>query len=465
MMLLFLSFALASPAVQTRPPLELTQGEQRIIRVKGLVKYSLGTPGLVRATVPPNRDHEAILIKGLKPGSTDLWVWKSDGESEVRTLLVRPPPRLGQAPDWQRALARLEEVEVYLTANTAVLQGTVQTVQEARRIARAKMAFPSQVSDQTEMDPDLATRLEEELSRWLSKSRYAEKLRLESVAGRHRITGHLELAQHRAAVEKAVRSIYPLVDLQLDTLPDDSPTLYFKVQLLEIKKSRLQSLGVSWPESVSTSFVTSLSGIQSLLQLDLALHAMELEGSLRVLSRPEIAVRTPGEAELFAGGELPMRVRGPHNSEMIQWKKFGLTLQLKTSARAGPRVRLEITTEVSHLDESIAIGEVPGLSTNRMKTQVDAEIERPLMLSGLLQEGVRSQAKGLPALRKIPILGALFGSEDFMNNRTELVAILIPYDHPPAPTPMSEFTPPAPVNTAEPPPRLRAARPFGLVLR
>jgi Flp pilus assembly secretin CpaC len=262
------------------------------------------------------------------------------------------------------------------------------------------------------------------------------------------------------------RSLYPLIELYLDSLPDDSPTLYFKVQLLEMKKSRLQRLGVSWPDALSTSsFTTHLSGIRSPSELEFTLHALELEGSLRVLSRPEIAVRTPGEAELFAGGELPLRVRSRFG-EQVQWKRFGLTLQLKAAARAGPRVRLEITTEVSHLDESIAVGEVPGLQTNRLKTQVDAEIERPLMLSGLLQEGIRSQAKGLPALRKIPVLGSLFGSEDFMNDRSELVAVLIPYDRPPTPVELPETLHPPNVPEVreetlhEPPPR-----PFGLILR
>jgi type II secretory pathway component GspD/PulD (secretin) len=61
-----------------------------------------------------------------------------------------------------------------------------------------------------------------------------------------------------------------------------------------------------------------------------------------------------------------------------------------------------------------------------MKTQIDARYGKPLLLSGLLQQNVRRQVKGLPLLKDIPILGALFGSEDYLNDRSELVAILVP---------------------------------------
>jgi pilus assembly protein CpaC len=69
-----------------------------------------------------------------------------------------------------------------------------------------------------------------------------------------------------------------------------------------------------------------------------------------------------------------------------------------------------------------------------MNTAVDARYGVPLFLSGLLQQGTRENARGLPLLRQIPVLGALFGSEDYLNERSELVAVLLPgLDPPPAP--------------------------------
>jgi type II secretory pathway component GspD/PulD (secretin) len=57
----------------------------------------------------------------------------------------------------------------------------------------------------------------------------------------------------------------------------------------------------------------------------------------------------------------------------------------------------------------------------------------------LLLQGLRVQARGLPLLRNLPVLGKLFGSEDYLNERSELVAILLPASAPP-PSPFDRLS-------------------------
>jgi len=49
------------------------------------------------------------------------------------------------------------------------------------------------------------------------------------------------------------------------------------------------------------------------------------------------------------------------------------------------------------------------------------------MIAGLIQEDTRRAASGLPWLQKLPVLGALFSSKDFLSNQTELVMIVTAY--------------------------------------
>ncbi len=188
--------------------------------------------------------------------------------------------------------------------------------------------------------------------------------------------------------------------------------------------------------------------------MDLTLQHLEGSGHAKVLSNPELVVRAPGEAELFAGGEIPIQMQNRYYANTT-WKNYGLTLRLKVTQAIGDRVRLDIFTEVSHLDSTLGQDKLPGIQSNRMKTQVDARFGVPLLLSGLLQEGTRRDARGLPFLRKIPVLGSLFGSEDYLNERSELVAILYPHSSPP-PTalPRSQLnprgTPPFPRHWMDP---------------
>jgi pilus assembly protein CpaC len=166
-------------------------------------------------------------------------------------------------------------------------------------------------------------------------------------------------------------------------------------------------------------------------QIDLSVQVMSEKGQLHILSSPELVVRCPGQAELFAGGELPIRQQSRHRDSVI-WKAVGLSLKLDAKEYSGEKVRLNIETELSHLDGTLTNDKIPGVKSNRIKTQVDATMGKPLFLSGLLQEDWRKNIKGLIGLSDIPILGALFGSEDFQNERSELVAILVPSREPPS---------------------------------
>jgi hypothetical protein len=427
----------------------LLAGEQRLLRVPGLTRYSLG--GDAARAHPAPGDPEALLLKGVRPGGGDLWTWNRTGGVERRTIEVQALAASPGPAGLGAALSRLQEVEVYRAGALAVLRGTVRTYTEATRVAALAAAFPAAVRDETALDEALLRRGEEKLTDWLDHAG-RPTLRLERVAGQLWLRGSLPNPGELDAVRAETRARFPLVRLEIETLPDGGPTIYFRVFLLELRKSRFGSFGLTWPDSAQAFQVTT-GAIRDVLGLDVAIRTLEGEGSARVLSKPELAVRAPGEAELFAGGELPIRTK-THFSSNVQWKSYGLTLRLKVTGVAGDRVRLEIMTEVSHLDPAAAADDVPGLQANRLRTQVDARYGTPLLLSGLLQQGLREQARGLPLLRRLPVLGSLFGSEDYLNERSELVAILVPQSAPPRtsspPVPDSLLTrAPAPAAEAQ----------------
>jgi pilus assembly protein CpaC len=161
-----------------------------------------------------------------------------------------------------------------------------------------------------------------------------------------------------------------------------------------------------------------------------SIQALSEKGKVRVLSAPELVVKCPGQAELFAGGELPIHLKN-HYEDKVVWKNIGLSLKLDVKEYNGEKVRLSIETELNHISTEWKIDQIPGVKTNRIKTQVEGTMGKPLLLSGLLEEELRGHTSGLPGLSDIPVLGKLFGSEDYQNNRSELVAILIPYREPP----------------------------------
>lgn len=419
------------PEALERPPVILSQGEQRFIRVPGLKRYSLGS-ALLRVLPAPMEGRDSLLLKAVGVGITDLIVWKADGSSEHRSVEVRSWKK-GPITDIEKRISALNQVEVWITGEpekgkaTYLIQGVVGSEREAVRIGGLLEAYPSLVKSRITLTDSLFRKGERELSAWIEKGKWKDELELVADAESKLLVvrGGLPDPRTRTEVEKTLSRIFPLVTLETDSLPDRDPTIHFKVFLLELRKNKSRALGVDFAGIFPNALKVSSLGVHTALSIEAAINALENDGSARVLSRPELVVRAPGEAELFAGGEVPIETKTSHSSR-VEWKSYGLSLKLKVQAASGKKVRADIQTEVSHLDPKIAIDKIPGLQSNRMKTQVDAVFGQPLLLSGLLQEGIKKTVRGLPFFKDIPVLGLLFGSQDYLEDRSELVAILLP---------------------------------------
>ena len=74
----------------------------------------------------------------------------------------------------------------------------------------------------------------------------------------------------------------------------------------------------------------------------------------------------------------------------------------------------------------------PGLTRLSIKRrEASTSVELPsggsIVLAGLVQDNIRQAMSGYPGISKIPVLGTLFRSKDFVRNETELVIIATPY--------------------------------------
>lgn len=50
-----------------------------------------------------------------------------------------------------------------------------------------------------------------------------------------------------------------------------------------------------------------------------------------------------------------------------------------------------------------------------------------MAMAGLIAEQTKQAVNGLPGLDSLPVLGALFRSQDYVNNQTELMVLVTPY--------------------------------------
>ncbi|MBC7370694.1 MAG: hypothetical protein H7326_03960, partial [Bdellovibrionaceae bacterium] len=62
----------------------------------------------------------------------------------------------------------------------------------------------------------------------------------------------------------------------------------------------------------------------------------------------------------------------------------------------------------------------------RISSHFDLLKSQTIALSGLIKNEESKASAGLPLLQRIPVLGALFSSKEFHENRTELVIFVRP---------------------------------------
>jgi len=411
------------------PPVYLGLGEQRRVSFPFEIgKYSVGGPG-IRVHVPDPRSR-FLMVKAIQNGTTDLWVWPAgaapQSDPEVRTVKVMQGLESTTEKQLLSALQGLETSEVIVNQDTVLIRGEVSSPREMKQIGAIQTLAPQKLMIETHLSPTLIQSCETELEKALAALRLKNKFKIEAQFNPPRVVGAIA-EELLSTTRRSLHTACPLAELDLQTLGEKASTLHFKVFLLELKKTAFNRFGLS-PDSIVNGFQVQLTQIQSLMDLQNQFQILSSDGSLRILSKPELAVRSPGEAELFAGGEFPVKMQTRQTQNVI-WKNYGLMLKLKVTSSTSEKVRLEISTEVSHLDTTIYDG-VPGVKANRMKTQVDAPIGQPLFLSGLLHEGMHSEVKGFPGLKDIPILGALFSSQEYQSEQSELVAILLPHGQP-----------------------------------
>jgi pilus assembly protein CpaC len=150
-------------------------------------------------------------------------------------------------------------------------------------------------------------------------------------------------------------------------------------------------------------------------------------GDAIILAEPSLSARSGGEAEFLSGGEIPLPVTSNDGQASVEFKEFGIKLRIKPTADDAGNIIAEVETELSTVDPSLSVGGIPGFRTRKASTDASLKNGQTLVISGLVNRELSDNTTGFAFLSKIPVLGALFRSKDFRNNKSELVIFVTPY--------------------------------------
>jgi len=232
-----------------------------------------------------------------------------------------------------------------------------------------------------------------------------------------------------------------------------------QVRVAEVDRNILKQIGVDWAKlgtgvnvlttnnnltasllsgnlSATTNFLTA--GIFPPLagnQVAAVVQALATEGFLTVLAEPNLTAVSGQTASFLAGGEFPVpvvqNVSAGTSAISVQFQQFGVQLAFTPTVIDANHLSLRVRPEVSQLSTQGAVEisgfTIPALTVRRAETTVELASGQSFALAGLLQHNTEQDISKVPWLGDIPILGALFRSNKFQNNETELVIIITPY--------------------------------------
>jgi pilus assembly protein CpaC len=215
------------------------------------------------------------------------------------------------------------------------------------------------------------------------------------------------------------------------------------VKVVEIQRNVLKQFGVNFsalldvgklafnivnaPTGLSNGILTGASGIKGGvstggIHFESLIRAMEQDGLVRTLAEPNLTAMTGQDAKFVAGGEIAISVPCDNvgTFRCVDYKEYGVQVAFTPTVLSEDRIVLKIATNVSE----------PSGGGDFSKRSTETTLEMPsggsMMIAGLIKESTRQSIDGTPGLKKLPILGQLFRSRDFIANETELVVFVTP---------------------------------------
>jgi pilus assembly protein CpaC len=162
-----------------------------------------------------------------------------------------------------------------------------------------------------------------------------------------------------------------------------------------------------------------------------ALDLGETVGQVSTLATPNLTAMSGETGTFLAGGEVPVLISQGQGAVSVEYKPYGISLTYTPTVLADGRISLRLRAEVSQLTAagSVQLNNtiIQGISTRRTETTVELGSGQSFMTAGLLQNNHDNSIDKTPGLGDVPILGALFRSNGFKRNETELVIVVTPY--------------------------------------
>lgn len=390
--------------------LNVSVNGSRYMEDSGITRLAVGNPDIADIRLLSNNDY---LVVGKKAGSTSLLVWSDHGR---------------------------QEYNVYVSGDD---EGTEKAIQKAIgypgvkvQMMNGKLLLRGKVKNQYEHDSAVKV----------------AQLYLGSGGGA--ASSASANGEGQGAVTDS--NIIDLLDM---TNPSQ---VRLEAQIIEINTSAERDLGIQYwsptlgnttttnafGETTSTDITRGSSNLfyvgenfknprgsfgwlgSHISNMNASLQALVTEGKARILSRPSITTMSGQKANILIGGRIPIPTSAGDGQIAIDWREYGIKLNIEPVVDAENKITSKVHAEVSTLDYGHSVTEndfsIPAIASREADAVINVRSGMTMAIGGLLNSQDGKTVTKIPLLGDIPIIGQFFRHTQKTRDNRELLILITP---------------------------------------
>ncbi len=427
-----------SAAAQEGSTISLGVGTQKVVTIPGITRIALGDPSIAEVKTIGNNQ---VLIIGQNEGKTTLLIWKSSGQRISYLIAVRRQDPNEVISEIRKLLGEIEGVSVRMVGDRIYLDGQAYTTQDADRIEQVVSLYPN-VKSFVKIAPNAKKLVAQNLNAAFQKAGL-RNVQANVVGATIFLEGSVESQQDLQKAELITKAIGEKVENLL--VVGIKRMILSEVQFVEIRRNSRDRYGIRYPTDITGNAGATATFIQDLYpstfgtgnanmgmaaSSEFSVGFQANDGYGRLLAQPKLVCASGEKAEFLAGGQVPIPLI-TNNQFSVEFKPYGVILNLRPTADRNGNIQTEIEAEASEIDTSVAVSfggssSIPGFRTRKVKTNVTVRHGETIVLSGVFSHDEQKAVSKLPGLGHIPIVGELFKSRAFDSTKRELVIFVTP---------------------------------------
>jgi pilus assembly protein CpaC len=363
-------------AASAQEKMTVGAGQSRTVNMSGLQRAAIANPDVADVVVVSSSE---LILVGKQTGTTTLIIWSNMGRQTYQVEVAANDPAI--ANEIKRVLG-YPDIRVVKVNKTVILEGTVNDQYQRARAEKIAAAYGDKVVNLLEIAKPVQIKIE-------------------------------------AKIVEINRTKTDKLGLQYYSTNTANPGIFFAGQ---------------YQNSVLQGSAISLGNLGAVAPLNTQINLLVQNGFAKLLSQPNMVTLSGEKANILVGGQIPVPVSNMAGQVSIEWKDYGIKLEISPEASLDGIITSKVKAEVSAMEwnnptTKIKLGsniEIPSIRMRKAETAIALASGQTMAIGGLIAHDITRDVIKLPFLGDLPVLGQLFRSTSFIKGETELIILVTP---------------------------------------